>query len=92
LTEQNQYVPSAIFTASIRLEADGEIVFRNFGGHEWEIDPKRTRIIEALGEMKTVNFIKDILDRSMRDTLALSGLNPGPPKTPEQRAAAKAER
>jgi hypothetical protein len=92
MTEQNQNVPSAIFTASIRLEADGEIVFRNFGAHEWEIDPKRTRIIKTLGEMKTVNFIKDILDRSMRDTLVLSGLNPGPRKTPEQRAAAKAER
>ena len=78
-------------TASVRLEADGEIVFRDFGGREWEIDVKRTRIIEALGEVKTVNFVRDMLDRSMRDALALSGLNPGPRKTPEQRAAEKAE-
>jgi hypothetical protein len=81
-------------TAFVRLEADGEIVLRDFAGHEWEIDVKRTRIIEALGEMKTMDFIRDMVDRSIRDTLILANLAPSHRKTPEQKnvilAAAKA--
>jgi len=73
-------------TASVRLEADGEIVFRDFGGREWEIDVKRTRIVEALGEMKTMDFIRDMIDRSIRDTLILANLAPSHRKTPEQKA------
>jgi len=73
-------------TASVRLESDGEIVFRDFAGYEWEIDVKRTRIIEALGEVKTIDFIRDMLDRSIRDTLVLANLAPVHRKTPEQKA------
>jgi hypothetical protein len=64
-------------TASVRLEADGEIVFRDFGGHEREIDVKRTNIIQVLGEMKALAFITDIMDRTIRDTLVLANLIPG---------------
>jgi hypothetical protein len=71
-------------TASVRLEADGEIVFRDFGGHEWKIDVKRTQIIKALGEMKTMDFIRDLLDRTMKDAFVLSNLVPAYRKTPEQ--------
>jgi len=78
-------------TASIRLEADGEIIFHNFAGREWEIDVKRTNIIKALGEMKTIEFIRDMLDRSMWDVLILSNLIPGRRKTPEQKATAMTE-
>jgi len=78
-------------TASIRLEADGEIVFHNFAGREWEIDVKRTNIIKALGEVKTIEFIKDMMDRSMWDVLMLANLIPGRRKTPEQKATAMTE-
>jgi len=78
-------------TASIRLEADGEIVFHNFAGREWEIDVKRTNIIKALGEVKTIEFIKDMMDRSMWDVLMLANLIPGQRKMPELRAAEKTE-
>ena len=78
-------------TASVRLEADGEIVFRNFAGHEFEIDVKRTNIIKVLGEMKTIEFIRDMLDRNMWDMLILSNLIPGRRKTPEQKATAMTE-
>jgi len=71
-------------TASVRLEADGEIVFRDFGGREWEINVKRTQIIKALGEMKTMDFIRDMLDRTMKDALVLSNLAPAYRKTPGQ--------
>jgi hypothetical protein len=73
-------------TAFVRLEADGEIVFSDFAGRESEIDVKRTRIIEALGEMKTMDFIRDMLERSLKDTLVLSNLAPVHRKTPEQKA------
>jgi hypothetical protein len=73
-------------TASVRLEADEEIVFRDFAGREWEIDVKRTRIIQALGEMKTLDFIRDMIDRSIKDTLILANLAAGYRKTPEQKA------
>jgi len=78
-------------TASVRLEADGEIVFRDFAGHEREIDVKRTNIIQVLGEMKTLAFITDIMDRVIRDALVLANLIPGQRKMPELRAAEKAE-
>jgi hypothetical protein len=73
-------------TAFVRLEADGEIVFSDFAGRESEIDVKRTNIIQVLGEMKTLNFIRDMLDRSIRDTLVLANLAPVHRKTPEQKA------
>ena len=77
--------------ASVRIEADGEIVFRNFAGREFEINVKRTQIIKALGEIKTMKFIEDMFDRTLFDALILSNLLPGKRKTPEQRAAEKAE-
>ena len=71
-------------TASVRLEADGEIVFRNFAGHEFEIDVKRTQLVRALGGMeKAVDYLAEMLDRSMWDMLILSNL------IPVQRAARK---
>lgn len=73
-------------TASIRLEADGEIIFRDFKGTEFDINVKRTQIVKVMGEMSTVDFIADMLNRSMNDALILSNLYPEYRKTLEQKA------
>lgn len=75
--------------ASIRLE-DGEIIFRDFRGTEFGINVKRTQIVKVMGEMSTVDFIADMLNRSMNDALFLSNLYPEYRKTAEKRAAIKA--
>jgi hypothetical protein len=73
-------------TASIRIEDNGEIIFRDFKGTEFEINVKRTQIVKVMGEMSTVDFIADMLNRSMNDALVLSNLYPEYRKTPEQKA------
>lgn len=73
-------------TASVRLEDNGEIIFRDFGGHEFEINVKRTQIVKVMGDMSTVDFIADMLNRSMKDALVLSNLNPEYRKTAAQKA------
>ena len=71
-------------TASVRLEADGAIVFKNLAGQEFEIDVKRTQLVRAVGGTeKTVDYITEMLDRAMMDALILSNL------VPMQRTAAK---
>jgi hypothetical protein len=71
-------------TASVRLEDNGEIIFFDFRGLEFVINVKRTQIVKVLGPMSTVDFIIDMLNRSMKDALILSNLNPEYRKTPKQ--------
>jgi len=78
-------------TATLWIESDGEIVFRNFDGKEYEIDTARTRIQEVKGAEYTAKFIADLLNRTIMDSIVLTNFDMNERKTKSQRAESKAK-
>jgi hypothetical protein len=71
-----------ITTATLGLDENDLVILREFGGGEFEIDVKTAGLVRAGTATSALGFIKELLNRSMRDTLILANLSPRRRGTP----------
>ncbi len=77
-------------TAELGVDEDGLVVLKLFGGFEYEIDCRKTGLIQAGLPQSALPFIQSLINRGMTDNLILANLCPRRRPTPTEKAALKA--
>ena len=77
-------------TAELGVDEDGLIVLRLFGGFEYEIDTRKTGLVQAGLPQSALPFIQSLVNRGMSDNLILANLYPRRRPTPDEKAEMKA--